>query len=107
MRSLSIWWKVAPLLSNGLILLWTIGLSVAAEGSESFSQCAQKSTDCDWLIFESFWILPISVLWHIGLVLVATPRWKYLLYGLINSIVLAFVWVFSLAFLTYSFGMSS
>lgn len=101
------WWKAVPIAANALIILWTFSLSFAIGIFKPFARCARGSTDCDWLILAVFWILPPAILWHIGLVLVATPRWKYFLYGLINSFLLFVVWLLCTLTLMDRIGMLS
>lgn len=102
-----IWWKVAPLTAHGFIVLWVVSVLFAMEFFEPFELCTRHSTNCDWLIEITFWILPLAVLWHIGLVFVAKPRWKYFIYGLVNSLLLCVVWLIFTVTLMDKFGMLS
>lgn len=89
------------------MFVWVVGISFAIEVFKPFELCTRHSTDCDWLIGVMFWILPLVAIWHVGLFLVTKPRWKFLIYGLINSFLVFVMWfVFTIALMD-SFRMLS
>lgn len=85
------WWKVVPLLLIGLILLWTIGVSLMICPSPPASPTWEFKS-LSWTTNVSLWLFRFGILWSIEFVVFSQDKVKYLIYGLVQNSLLFLTW---------------
>ena len=80
-------WKAIPLLMSGLIVLWTVGVSLAINPSPPASPYWEPR-DLGWIISVSPWLLRVGVVWSIGFIVISEDKIKHLIYGVIQNFLL-------------------
>ena len=70
-----------PVIITAFLIAWTLVVSPFSKHGD------------DWAIIPALLVLPIVVIWHIGLVIVSRPRFPLILFGMLHTLALFVIWM--------------
>lgn len=70
----------APLLLTLFLILWTLATA-------PFTSFGNR-----WAVYPVLVVPPLTLLLHIGLIVVRRPRWAFILYAVVHMCIQAYVW---------------
>jgi hypothetical protein len=83
------------ILIRGMPVFLTILLIVWTKIVSPFSKYGDA-----WAIYPAFFIFPLSVLWHFGLVFFETQKIGFFIYGAVHTFILFYIWLYCLTMIS-------